>query len=450
MAATARMSSARMVRTLPLKSPRACWIIFRYRASISKLGPSSSASRLRSTATFSPDAAAVGRRCAVGVAGIGKQLVDRRLVDEGQSGQPGHGDRPLTAFVGPEHRRLELAARELLHGVQRQLLLGPDRPQALAHQTGVRGAGAVFAGGVLGFHFLDHGRIGTTRKTTQSEKRRLPWPLRRHRAEMATIGASPTAEGGRRPPRALSRAWERRNGRHQQDPGGDGGGLGPQDVGSQPDLSDGPSPLASSSAVHPPSGPMSTVGLLDPVSSAGDGQGNVVTTGGDQLAKALHLGDLRQPHPAALHTGAAHDAPEPLHRLVALIAGPAHHAPGAVKRHDAVDPDLRQGPHHQVGAVSLDHGEADRQRRSGGRLRHHGPELAAAPLRARPDASGPRPSPTVISAPARRRSTRSRWCRSAPSRTGSSTEETKTWAAAVRGVSTAGPAAHPAVRRRRT
>ena len=62
----------------------------------------------------------------------GQQLVGRHLVDLGQAQQPGHRDRPLAPLVGTEHRRLELEARARLDVVERQTLLTPDRPEALA------------------------------------------------------------------------------------------------------------------------------------------------------------------------------------------------------------------------------------------------------------------------------------------------------------------------------
>ena len=70
---------------------------------------------------------------------LGQQLVDGDVVQPGQALQPGHGDGPLAAFVGPEHRRLELLRRGHLDGLQRQPLLLAHLAQALADLPGVGG-----------------------------------------------------------------------------------------------------------------------------------------------------------------------------------------------------------------------------------------------------------------------------------------------------------------------
>ena len=82
-------------------------------------------------------AGAVGAARIVGPAW--QQLVDRHPVELGQAVEPRQRERPLAAFVGPEHRRLELLLRLRLDVVQRQPLLLADGTQPLAYLNAVSG-----------------------------------------------------------------------------------------------------------------------------------------------------------------------------------------------------------------------------------------------------------------------------------------------------------------------
>ena len=62
----------------------------------------------------------------------GRQLVGGHPVQLGEPEEPRHADRPLTAFVGSEHGRLELLVGARLHVVERQALLTANRAKALA------------------------------------------------------------------------------------------------------------------------------------------------------------------------------------------------------------------------------------------------------------------------------------------------------------------------------
>ena len=176
--------------------------------------------------------------------------------------------------------------------------------------------------------------------------------------------------------------------------------------GPSPTCATDPPPMSSSSGVHPPSGPISTVGRSTARTSPGTASATSSPPAAIRSPTSWTSQHLRQPHPAALHAGAPHDASEPFDGLQPPRDRPAHHAPGAVERHDAVDPDLRQRPNDQVGAVALHHGEADRQRRRGlqppsptgpsgcSSCAEHGRTPAALPiphrdLRARPQAQHP-------------------------------------------------------------
>src|ERR1700760_3545229 len=59
---------------------------------------------------------------------LGEQFVDGDAVEIGQFGQPLNGDSAVPALVGPDDDRLPAALGLLLDAMERQPLLGPDRP----------------------------------------------------------------------------------------------------------------------------------------------------------------------------------------------------------------------------------------------------------------------------------------------------------------------------------
>ncbi len=203
------------------------------------------------------------------------------------------------------------------------------------------------------------------------------------------------------------------------------------------------SPDASSSVLHPPSGPTATTCWCadgrSPLSCARTTSPGAPSAGSRRSARCRDLG---QPDPATLGGRLAGDPAQPLDRGLAARPVPAHHAALADERDDAVDAELGQLLDDPFGPLALYRREGDGERRHGRGLRLHRAVASDARARRRRGASSappcqavraqrPRPSAAMTSSPGRKRSTRPRWCTSSSARTAGAGSSTKTCAVAA-------------------
>ena len=133
------------------------------------------------------------------------------------------------------------------------------------------------------------------------------------------------------------------------------------------------SPDASSSVLHPPSGPTATTRWAavgrSPLSWASTT--SPVPPRAGQVAEAHRVAHLGQPDAAALRRRFARHPAQPLDRRLAPRAGPADDAALAAQRHDAIDAQLGQLLDDPLGPLALDRREGDRERRLGAGLGLH-------------------------------------------------------------------------------
>ncbi len=245
----------------------------------------------------------------------GQQMVDRDLVQRGEPLQPGDGNRALAALVGAQHRRPELAVGPRLDRVQRQVALLAHGPEALADANAV------------------------------VRRRRL----RGHPLSTTLRGQEHRAKAAVRPGRRAARSSKTPAPRRRFRPAGSW----------RRDRPCGTSD--SSSSVQPPSGPTATAGdrrLSGARHPGGPARGRLGLLGEfSERWRRRRSWAARRAATASPRRGRRPGALEVARRLGVV---PPHDAARAAQRHDAVDAELGQLLHDQLGLVAL----RQRERRS--------------------------------------------------------------------------------------
>ena len=331
----------------------------------------------------------------------GQQLVDRHVVEPGQALQAGHRDGPLATLVGAEHRRLELLVARW-----------PRPPGA----TGASGGGwRAAARPPCGCSWRASPVLAVARRDRRPPVVCGPLPacstpVRAGRGDPATRrpGQAATIRGGHRVRRVVAggsavhaRCRPTVSAARYRAPRGPPAArsapppaamrrrLGPQHVGrrARPSWRTGPAPRRPS---HPP-GPMSTVGRAE--------RGRrPAAVGGHRAGQPSAVGEARRAAPprAAGCAGTAWPPPGPPVRQRGRPAGPARSSSQRTtervrdERHDAVDAQLGELLHDQLGPLALDQREGDRERPV--RARARSPDRAtgssSSPEAARPPPAG--------------------------------------------------------------